>query len=260
MKKSITTKSITTKFGATTVIAGLAALALTACGGHGEDAATEKAPVPAVASADVAAGSRISLSDASTSRSNGLVDSADEVTAPISGGAPATADSAVSTEVAPATTPDAPAEAAEAAPAAEAPVEVVPPVEDTTAPSGSGSSTPVVSVPNNIDLGKLAPVVSVPVTIPGVINPPSVTSIAVACDGTSLYVTAKVSAAMGVRSVTAQRKTIYGTYVSTNLVVGSTPGHYEGTLGGWFDTVSVTVTDSLGRSATDTLSFVLLAC
>jgi len=107
-------------------------------------------------------------------------------------------------------------------------------------------SLPPVSVPDFSGLANL--------------NFPSIADVSVGCSGTKALVTVEVSGGSGALSVTASRMSLVGTISTVDLAAGTTPGLFEGMVAGWFDSVTVVVTDGLGRTATQTVTFDLVGC
>jgi len=252
MKKLLNTKFINIKSINTTVIAGLAALALTACGGSKSDSSAEIAPAPAVATADESApetasttggrGSQITLADSSTSRSTGSPAAA-------AGNAEAPTASDASVEVTPAAD-EATDPAADASATVETPAD--PAVEDATSETGAGSA-PVVSIPV-IDFGKLPPAVTIPVLnlAPTLKNPVA------DCFRGGMRVNVEVSTRFSLRSVVVQRANIFGATITTSLGwLGPDTGSgnvWNGVnVGGTSSAITIVATDVNGLNSSVTV-------
>lgn len=106
-----------------------------------------------------------------------------------------------------------------------------------------GSSTPMT------DLARLAN-----------LSPLTITQVHVGCSGSKALVSVEVGGGVGIESVVAKRLTLTGAVNSVDLSSGTTPGLYEGTIAGWYDSVVITVVDDLGRSVTQNAAFDLAAC
>ena len=237
-------KILNNKFINTAVIAGLATLALTACGSK-SDSAAEQAPVSSAettveqtseaASTTGGRGSQITLADSSTSRST------EAPAAPAATDAPA----------APAATE------APAAPAAEAPATEATPTEPAADASGTetgAGSVPVVSIPV-IDFGKLPPAVTIPV-----LNlTPSITNPVVDCFRGGMRVNVEVSTRFSLRSVVVQRANIYGATITTSLGwLGPDTGSgnvWNGVnVGGTSSSITIVATDVNGLTSSVTVA------
>lgn len=206
----------------TSAITALAVLGLTACGGSEKESAEVSEVTKVVTVTRVIDGNVGSIAPTASK-------SAPEPAAPV------TSESAPE-PTAPATSESAPEQAA----ADQSGSVVLPGL------SFPELSLPPVSVPDFSGLANL--------------NFPSIADVSVGCSGTKALVTVEVSGGSGALSVTASRMSLVGTISTVDLAAGTTPGLFEGLVAGWFDSVTVVVTDGLGRTATQTVTFDLVGC
>lgn len=219
------------KFVSTSVIAALTALSLAACGGS-QESVSEKVAPEATEVADVISVTRVidgplGYSTAAT---------------------PAATDSVVSPE--PTVTPE-----PEAPSAAETGSED----EENTDPPGSLDIPMWVPGVLDLDLTPVYPSLSDLARL-GSLSPVSISQVTVGCSGSKALVSVEIGGGAAIASVVAQRLTLLGVVNTVDLVAGTTPGMYQGVIAGWFDKVSITVVDDLGRSVTQIATFDLAGC
>ncbi|MFM8846457.1 MAG: hypothetical protein ACKOHN_00185 [Actinomycetota bacterium] len=211
----------------TSAITALAVLGLTACGGSEKESAEVSEVTKVVTVTRVIDGNVGSIAPTASKSAPDPV-------------APVTSESAPE-PAAPVTSESAPEQATPEQAAADQSGSVVLP----------GLSFPELSLPpvSMPDFSRLAD-----------LNFPSSADVSVGCSGTKALVTVEVSGGSGALSVTASRMSLVGTISTVDLAAGTTPGLFEGMVAGWFDSVTVVVTDGLGRTATQTITFDLVGC
>ena len=145
----------------------------------------------------------------------------------------------------------------------EAPVDP----ESGSSSGAAGGSAPVITIPEGVlPTDPVFP--RFPVT-PGLVLPtlaaPSVSAVMASCVGTTVVVTANIQASPGVDSVTVTRNSALGGRTFDMVLLSGTT--YTASFAGeagmfslWFDTVTVNLRDSLGRTASRSANFASVEC